>query len=74
MSTPINQLTAQEMADKLYQQVYGLMPDSTTWLPNDLIDNIVRESISLVLIQVIDNLSNDKDILYCQEVLSIIKK
>ena len=74
MSTPINQLTAQEMSDKLYQQVYGLMPDSTTWLPNDLIDNIVRESISLVLIQVIDNLSNDKDILYCQEVLTIIKK
>jgi hypothetical protein len=74
MSTPINQLTAQEMADKLYQQVYGLMPDSTTWLPNDLIDNIVRESISLVLIQVIDNISNDKDILYCQEVLTIIKK
>lgn len=74
MSTPINKLTAQEMADKLYQQVYGLMPDSTTWLPNDLIDNIVRESISLVLIQVIDNLSNDKDILYCQEVLTIIKK
>lgn len=74
MSTPINKLTAQEMADKLYQQVYGLMPDSTTWLPNDLIDNIVRESISLVLIQVIDNLSNDKDILYCQEVFTIIKK
>ena len=50
----INGLSPEVMADKLFQQVYEVMPDSTIWLSNEILFEATKNAVLSMLKTITD--------------------
>lgn len=75
MKKEIRDLTPQEMAEILFNDVYRKLPDSTTWMPDFMINDIAREIVISVVTNFVDfHLWNEKKFFYWDEVIKSLKK
>lgn len=75
MDKEICELTTSEMAEKMFQDVYALLPDSTTWIPDFMAVKLTQDIVVAVITNTMDfQIWNEKKFFYWQEVINKVKQ